>query len=106
MFGYKRSKYNENIRARLQRKLVIDEHGNRQYLVKTNYKCINNKLNKWCFKESDQSNFYFIISFYESKCLSYFNDKLTMEIFKGNNNNEIFSIKNGKFVQDSMNINL
>ena len=29
-----------------------------------------------------------------------------MEIFKGNNNNEIFSIKNGKFVQDSMNINL
>ena len=96
LFGYKRGEYNEDIRACLQRKLVIDEQGNRQDLVKTNYKCVNNKLNKWYFKESDQDNFYFIVSSYDGKCLSYSDDKLSVEICKGNNNNEIFSIKNGK----------
>lgn len=78
-FFFKRDGITENQEACLQRKLVIDEQGNQQDLVKTNYKCIENKLNQWRVKSSGKGKFYSIISEYDGKCLNYGNDGLYIQ---------------------------
>jgi len=51
----------------LQRK--INKLGND--IIKTNYRCIKNKLNQWHFKSSGKGKFISIISAYDGKCLNY-----------------------------------
>jgi len=87
---------NEEVRVCLQRKIIIDNQGNQQDLVKFNYKCIDNNLNKWYIKESGNSNYYTIVSLYDYKCLKYDseNDMLTIQECEKNNKYEEFTIKN------------
>ncbi|OUM56252.1 hypothetical protein PIROE2DRAFT_67916 [Piromyces sp. E2] len=56
------NKIDENSIICLQRKIVIDEQGNYQDLVKTDYKCVDNNLNKWRIKQNDNGEYYSIIS--------------------------------------------
>jgi len=90
----KRSEQTENPKACLQRKIVTDKQGNQQDLVKTNYRCIRNKLNKWRISQND--NYYKIISSYDGKCLNYSNDVLHVQECEENNVYEDFTIKNGE----------
>jgi len=84
---------NENLMTCLQRKIFIDNQGNQQDLVKTDYKCVDNKLNKWRIVQSDDGKFYSIISAYDDKCLNYSGDKLYMQKCKNNNKYQEFTIK-------------
>jgi len=92
-FGYKRDEYNEIPKACLQRKFVIDENGNQHDTVKTNYKCIKNKLNQWRIKQN--GSYYNIVSAYDGKCLNYSDNSLNMQKCKNNNKYEDFTIKDG-----------
>jgi len=78
----------------LQRIINTDEQGNPQDIVKTNYKCIDNDLNKWYIKQNnDDEKIYSIISLYDNKCLNYSGDILYVEKCKENNIYEKFTIK-------------
>jgi len=69
-------KTDEELNICLQRKIVIDEQGNQQDIVKFNYKCVNNNMNKWSIKSSDENGkYYSIISLYNYKCLNYDSQK-------------------------------
>ena len=65
---------NKYLIACLQRKPIINDQNQLQELIKTNDKCINNKMNKWFFKQNSQS--YTIISSYDGKCLNFNGDIL------------------------------
>jgi len=80
--------------ACLQRKRINNNQGESQELIKTDYKCVNNKFNKWFIKQ--KGNYYSIISSYDAKCLNYSEDKIYMDYCKDNNKYELFTIKNGK----------
>jgi len=67
----------------LQRIINTDEQGNPQDIIKTNYKCIDNDLNKWYVKQNnDDEKIYSIISLYDNKCLNYSGDILYVENVK------------------------
>jgi len=93
-FGKRDENNMDNVKACLQRKLIIDEQGNQQDLVKTDYKCVQNKLNQWSFKPN--GDYYSIISAYDGKCLNIGNNGLYMQECRKNNIYEHFSIKDGK----------
>ncbi|OUM59713.1 hypothetical protein PIROE2DRAFT_14684 [Piromyces sp. E2] len=84
-----------DIPACLQRKTIINSQGQSQELIKTNNKCINNKMNKWLIRQN--SKFYSIVSSYDAKCLNYSDEGLFIDYCKDNNKYEQFIIKNGKF---------
>ena len=76
-FGKRDENNMDNVKACLQRKLIIDEQGNQQDLVKTDYKCVQNKLNQWSFKPN--GDYYSIISAYDGKCLNIGNNGLYIQ---------------------------
>lgn len=41
----------DSSKACLQRKKIIDNQGQIKELIKTNDKCVNNKMNKWFIKQ-------------------------------------------------------
>ncbi|OUM56499.1 Non-catalytic module family DOC2, partial [Piromyces sp. E2] len=92
---------NENnkvdLKACLQRKLIVDEQGNKQDVIKTNYKCVNNKMNKWRIKQSGKGKFYSILSSYDAKCINYDPQKniFFMKDCTKNNKYEDFTINDG-----------
>ena len=88
---YKRDNNIDDVKACLQRKIVIDEQGNQN-----DYKCVENNLNRWYIKQNVQGKFYSIVSAYDGKCLNYSNDKLYMEKCEYDNEKQGFSIKDGK----------
>ena len=75
----------------IQRK--VNNQGNQKDSIKTNYKCVNNKKNKWRIEEN--SNYYRIRSSYDAKCLNYSNDGLFVDNCNGNNFEQII-IKDNK----------
>ncbi|ORX64261.1 PLC-like phosphodiesterase [Anaeromyces robustus] len=77
----------------LQRKIITDEQGNKQDIVKFDYKCVDNNLNKWHIEESNDGKFYSIVSSYDDKCLNYSGDTLHMQECKNNNKYQEFTIK-------------
>jgi len=77
----------------LQHKIITDEYGNKQDILKLNYEYVNNNLNKWHIEESNDSKFYSIISTYDDKCLNYSGNTLYMQECKNNNNYQEFTIK-------------
>jgi len=84
-----------DIPACLRRKTIINSQGQSQELIKTNNKCVNNKMNKWFIRQN--SNFYSIVSSYDAKCLNCSDEGLFMDYCKNNNKYEQFVIKNGRF---------
>ena len=86
---------NDDIPACLQRKTIISSQGQSQELVKTNYKCVDNKKNKWFIRQN--GNLYSIVSSYDAKCLNLNGENLYMDYCKDNNKYQQFIIKNGKF---------
>ena len=84
--------FDENLIKCLQRKIIYDEHGNQSDVIKTNYKCVDNNLNKWYIKQTN-NNYYSIISVYDNKCLNYSEDGLYIEKCKKNNEYQEFTIK-------------
>jgi len=55
-----------------QRKILIDQQGNQQNIVKIDYKCVDNNLNKWRFEQSDDDKYLSIISAYDGKLFKLF----------------------------------
>ncbi|OUM58871.1 Non-catalytic module family DOC2, partial [Piromyces sp. E2] len=92
--GIKRNEYNNEVEACLQRKIIINEKGEKQELVKTTYKCVNNKMNKWRLRQNGK--YYNIISSYDAKCLTHSNGELYIQECKENNSYQDFTINDGK----------
>jgi len=83
----------DNSTVCLQRKIIIDEQGNQQDIVKLNNKCVDNNLNKWRFEQSNDDKYFSIISAYDGKCLNYSGDLLYMQDCKNNNIHQDFTIE-------------
>jgi hypothetical protein len=79
--------------ACLQRRIIINQQGYEEEMIKYDYKCVNNKKNKW--RIISKGNFYNIISSYDAKCLTYSNNRLFMN-YCNNNSNQQFSFRNKK----------
>jgi len=79
--------------ACLQRRTVKNQQGYEEDLIKTNYKCVDNKKNKW--RVVLKGDYYNIQSSYDAKCLTYFNNRLSIN-YCDDNQNKQFSFKNGK----------
>jgi len=87
------NEFDEKLMVCLQHKIITDEYGNKQDILKLNYEYVNNNLNKWHIEESNDSKFYSIISTYDDKCLNYSGNTLYMQECKNNNNYQEFTIK-------------
>ena len=92
----KRDQDSNTTKACLQRKLLIDKDDNHRDLIKTSYKCVENELNQWRIKISDEGKFYSIISVYDDKCLSYSDNTWNMQKCEKNNKDIDFIIKEGR----------
>jgi len=94
-FAYKRQNENnkEETKACLQRKIIFEGQETESEVIKTNYKCIDNKMNKWRLNKNN--NFYNIISSYDAKCLSNSNGELQMQKCDENNKYQDFTIEDG-----------
>jgi len=79
--------------ACLQRRTVKTQQGYEEEFIKSNYKCVDNKKNKWRIMPKD--NYYNIKSSYDAKCLSYSKSRLSMS-YCDDSQSKQFSIKNGK----------
>ena len=93
-FGLKRRDINEgnDVKICLQRKIITDDNGNKDDIVKTNNKCVENNLNKWLIIPSNDGKFFLIISVYDGKCLNYSDDRLSMQKCNKNNKYKDFII--------------
>jgi len=76
--------------------MIINNECKQEDLIKTNYKCIENKLNQCRIRPIDNTGFYNIMSSYDGKCLNYSDDKISMVYCRNDNKNQASSIKYGK----------